>query len=200
MEITQEAFKKMKKRYVDLLKSTKRENIGALIAFLEKNDFFDAPSSMHYHSAFKHGLLLHSLNVYDQLCELCKIYNKDDEINEDTIIISSLLHDICKTSFYKTEMRNKKINGVWKEVQAYTIHDVFPAGHGEKSVMIAQQFIKLSMQEILAINWHMGAFDIRCGDYQGKTALSNSMERFKLVTLLNMADVAATYLMEERED
>ena len=200
MEITQEVFKKMKKKYIDLLKSTKRENIEALIAFLEKNDFFEAPSSAHYHSAFKHGLLLHSLNVYEQLLELCKIYDKEETLEKSTLIIVSLLHDICKTSFYKIEMRNKKINGMWQEVPTYIINDVFPAGHGEKSVMMAQQFIKMSMQEILAINWHMGAFDIRCGDYQGKTALSNSMERFKLLTLLNMADVAATYLIEERED
>lgn len=197
--MTQEEFLIAKKEYIELLVSTERKNIEGLISFLEKNDFFDAPSSSKYHSSFKHGLLFHSLNVYHNLIKLADIYDLEKSINTNSIIITSLLHDICKTSFYVLEKRNKKINGVWEEVDVYTINDTFPAGHGEKSVIIAQQFIKLSMEEILAMNWHMGGFDIRCMDYQGKTALSNAMEKFKLVTLLHMSDVAATYLEEKRE-
>ena len=197
---TQEDAKKAKDRYITLLQSTKRDNINMLIAFLEKNDFFEAPSSCKYHSAFKYGLLFHSLSVYDQLEMLCTLYDKDHSIKDDTRKITALLHDICKTGFYKLEMRNKKINGAWQEVPTYVIDDNFPAGHGEKSVMIAQQFIKLSMQEILAINWHMGGFDIRCMDFQGKSALSNAMEKYQLVTLLHMSDIASTYLLETRDD
>jgi hypothetical protein len=55
------------------------------------------------------------------------------------------------------------------------------------------------MEEILAIDWHMGGYDIRCYDYQGKSAISTAMEKYKLVVLLQMADVAATYLEETRE-
>ena len=197
--MTQEEFTTIKEQYIELLQSTERENIEGLISFLEKNDFFDAPSSCKYHSAFEHGLLFHSMNVYSNLKRLIKVYDKTHTIKEDSVIISSLLHDICKVGFYAKEKRNKKINGVWQEVDTYTVNDKFPAGHGEKSVIIIQQFIKLSMPEILAIDWHMGGFDMRCMDYQGKTALSNAMERYKLVTLLHMADVAATYLEEVRE-
>lgn len=195
---TQEEFLQAKERYIDLLKSTERSNIEGLINFLSKNDFFEAPSSCKYHSAFKHGLLFHSLNVYDSLVIIDKAL--ETNIKEDSLIISALLHDICKTSFYALEKRNKKINNVWQEVDVYTIDDRFPAGHGEKSVIIAQQFIKLTMQEIMAINWHMGGFDIRCQDYQGKTAISTAMENFPLVPLLQMADVRATYLLEVRDD
>lgn len=191
-----------KERYIKLLRSTERTNIDELIDYLSEHDFFEAPSSSRYHSAFKHGLLFHSLNVYDSLV---KIYdalkdNLKNAIKPDSLVIAALLHDICKVDFYATEKRNKKIDGLWQEVEIYTIKDTFPAGHGEKSVMLAQRYIKLTKAEMLAIDWHMGGFDIRCGDYQGKTAISNAMEMVPLVSLLQMADVNATYLMETRDD
>lgn len=59
-----------KKRFIDLLKSTKREGIDKLIDFLEKTDFFTAPASTRFHSSYEGGLLQHSLNVYDCLLDL----------------------------------------------------------------------------------------------------------------------------------
>jgi len=197
--MTQEDFVNAKETFVALLKSTERSNIDGLIRFLEKNDFFDAPSSCKYHSAFKHGLLFHSINVYNNLFKLAEVYDPEHTIKSESLIVTGLLHDVCKTSFYAVEKRNKKIDGVWHEVDTYVVNDHFPAGHGEKSVIMLQQFIKLTMEEILAIDWHMGGYDIRCYDYQGKSAISTAMEKYKLVVLLQMADVAATYLEETRE-
>ena len=52
---------------------------------------------------------------------------------------------ICvKWTFYKSTTRNVKENGSWKEVQVYMVDEKMQIlGHGSKSVIVAQQFIKL---------------------------------------------------------
>ncbi len=111
-----------KKRFIDLLKSTKREGIDKLIDFLEKTDFFTAPASTRFHSSYEGGLLQHSLNVYDCLLNLALASDanpekdldffaagmKIDTVPKESIIIVALLHDLCKTNFYTTELRWRK--------------------------------------------------------------------------------------------
>ena len=36
---------------------------------------------------------------------------------------------------------------------------MFPYGHGEKSVFLIERFMKLKVEEAVAIRWHMGGFD-----------------------------------------
>ena len=96
---------KMKEEFIELLKQINREGIDKLIEFLESSDFFEAPASTRYHGAFKGGLLAHSMKVY----EILKTKTEDN----DSVKIVSLLHDICKVNFYKTDYRNVKNNGVW---------------------------------------------------------------------------------------
>lgn len=44
-----------KERFIELLRSTKREGIEKLIDFLEKTDFFTAPASTRFHSSYEGG-------------------------------------------------------------------------------------------------------------------------------------------------
>ena len=68
-------------------------------------DFFTAPASTRFHAAYEGGLLDHSLNVYNVL--ISKHFNPEtDDLESYTIV--SLLHDLCKAGFYKTELRNRK--------------------------------------------------------------------------------------------
>ena len=113
----------MKEEFIKLLKETNREGMDKLIEFLENSDFFEAPASTRYHGNFKGGLLEHSMKVY----EILKTKVEDN----DSAKIVALLHDICKTNFYKTDFRNVKNNGVWEQVPYYTIEDTIPYGHGE---------------------------------------------------------------------
>ena len=57
----------MIKKFEELLLSTKREGIEALLEFIRKSDFYTAPASTKYHSCHEGGLLEHSLNVYECL-------------------------------------------------------------------------------------------------------------------------------------
>ena len=61
-----------KERFVEIFQTkVKREGADKLLAFLlsDASDFFRAPASTRYHGAYEGGLLEHSLNVYDNLCD-----------------------------------------------------------------------------------------------------------------------------------
>ena len=97
-------------------------------------------------------------------------------------------------------MRNRKNEntGKWEKVPFYMINDQFPAGHGEKSVILLQKFITLTPQEIMAVNWHMGFSDIRASQFSGMNSVSNAMDKYPLVVMNHMADLMATFFDEER--
>ena len=183
----------MREQFLNLLKSTGRERINQLCAYLDTDtDFFKAPASTVHHGAKEGGLLEHSLAVYDCLLKIYKSFDGYVVIDESKIIVS-LLHDICKANFYTVSTRNVKINGVWERVPYYAVEDQFPVGHGEKSVIIAQQFIGLTTEEIMAIRWHMGGWEDSARGYSGQASQSAAMKRYPLITALHMADLAASY-------
>lgn len=173
-----------------------RDGIDKLVDYLQKSDYFTAPASKNNHSDFEGGLLVHSLNVYKRLrkCVLDE-YGGFDKISEESIAICGLFHDLCKVDYYVTEMRNVKENGVWVQKPYYKVEEKLPYGHGEKSVYILSGFIKLSRDEALAINWHMGGFDHRV---QGgnMTSVGECYRRWPLAFWLHIADMQATYIDE----
>lgn len=126
----------MIKEFEELLLSTKREGIDRLLEFIRRSDFYKAPASTRFHSCHESGLLEHSMNVYKCLKEKRNsIIWKEclDKIPDSSLIVISLLHDLCKTYFYTVDYRNKKNDkGVWEKVPYYTIDDKIPYGHGEK--------------------------------------------------------------------
>ena len=195
-----------KDQFINLLMSTKRANIDALISWLEeKSDFFRAPSSTIFHGNYEGGLCQHSLNVYHALNQLVTMTKesalpeKSQSIADESIIISSLLHDLCKTNFYKSEIKVFKddATGTWRHYSTYVCDDKFPLGHGEKSVIMIQNFIKLTGDEIVAIRWHMGLADP--GTFispYNKYAYSTATKESSLTVLLQLADYYASYMME----
>lgn len=186
-----------KVRFLELLNSVNREGIDKLCDYLEKTDFFDAPASAKFHSNYQGGLVEHSLNVYDRFKKLIEIeYGVNQEkISKDSIIICSLLHDICKINYYKTDYRNVKVDGVWVQKPYFAVEDSLPYGHGEKSVYIISGFIKLTREEAMIINWHMGGFDDRVKG--GSYCLSQAFYDFPNALLFHIADIQATYLDED---
>ena len=188
-----------RERFIEIFqRDIKREGADKLLAFLtsDSSDFFRAPASTRYHGAYEGGLLEHSLNVYDNLCDYLARNRVRDvfgiEYNAESIAIAALLHDLCKVNFYVESTRNVKENGVWKTVPYYTIDDRLPYGHGEKSVYIASGYMRLTRDEAFAIRYHMGFSDTdKIGD------VGKAMEMFPLAFFLNCADSEAAYYMEE---
>jgi len=175
---------------ITALRSIKRNGIEDLIKFLEDSDFFDAPSSIKYHSNFKGGLAVHSWKVFTLLKYKVGMYQKlKGKYTEDNIIICGLLHDICKVNYYKRITDN--------EGKQWKIDDKLPLGHGEKSVIVISQFIKLEPCEMLAIRWHMLGLDPGIhfnypSGYPYKTAVNTE----PLVCLLYTADFESTIILE----
>lgn len=191
----------MKERFEELLSSVQREGIDKLLEFIRKSDFYKAPASTKYHGAKEGGLLEYSLNVYE--CLNNKWSNptwtnaiSGHGIDGETIAIVALLHDLCKTYYYTTDTRNVKEGGVWVQKPYYTVDDKIPYGHGEKSVMMIEEYIKLKPVERYAIRWHMGAYE---GEKAWNT-LGVAMEKYPLILALHQADMEATYLMEKDGD
>ena len=157
----------MKTQIIELLKATERERIDKVIDYLNnKSDYFNAPASSAFHGNYPGGLAEHSLNVYNvaMRVKVAMIEMKPelaDRIPDESIAIVALLHDLCKTNVYKIEKKNRKINGVWVETDAYGVdYSKFPLGHGEKSViMLLSLGFALTRDEMLAIRWHMAAWN-----------------------------------------
>lgn len=172
----------------------KREGLENLINWLVTTDFFEAPASSKFHLAEAGGLCKHSINVYKRMLNLAIAEYGEENVNRETIAICGLFHDICKCCFYKTEYRNVKENGEWVQKPYYAVDDMLPYGHGEKSVYIINGYMRLTREEALAINWHMGGFDKRVigGDFE----FSKAYYKYPICVLMHLADVMATYLDE----
>ena len=188
-----------KERFIDIFQSKiHREGARELLDFLLSDhcDFFTAPASTRYHGAYEGGLLEHSLNVYDCLCDqlarerVKQVYGIS--YSEESVAIVALLHDLCKVNFYKTSFRNvKDETGHWVSAPYYTIEDNLPYGHGEKSVYIVSGYMRLTRDEAFAIRYHMGFSGPEDANQVGR-----ALEMFPLASMLFMADMEASYFME----
>lgn len=168
-----------------------REGSEKLLEWIETTDFFTAPASTRYHYSCESGLVMHSVSVYNTMIE--KHFDEEND-NPESFAICALLHDLCKAQFYKVSTRNVKNEetGRWEKVPYYAIEDRFPFGHGEKSVFLIERFMRLKLDEAMAIRWHMGEF----GDKNSNT-ISQAYNLYPLAVKLHLADLESTYLREK---
>ena len=180
----------MEEEFIKLLRSTNREGIENLIEFLKKTDFFKAPASTRFHGNYEGGLLEHSMKVYEILKH--KVENSIIKIDtpQESLILIALLHDLCKANYYKIDYRNaKNALGVWEKVPYYTVEDTIPYGHGEKSVMMITEYIKLTPEEKYAIRWHMGYTEPK--ELYG--TIGEAYKKYPIALLTHEADLESTY-------
>ena len=177
-------------KFRELCSQINRPGIDALLKWLEQTDYFTAPASTKYHGAYQGGLLEHSLNVYTEAKRLLSVY-PEISVPEESVIIATLFHDLCKVNFYASEKRNRKnTSGQWESYDAYTIKEKFCyGGHGSKSVFLIQNFMALKPEEAIAINCHMGSWD-------GNNNVGSAYENCPFAWLLHVADESATYILE----
>jgi len=180
----------LKDKYLKLLKSVQRDGMDKLISFIEKSDFFKAPASTRFHGSYEGGLLEHSLKVYEILKHKVQNCIMEMQVSNDSIILIALLHDICKVNFYKVDYRNAKNEfGEWEKVPYYTVEDTIPYGHGEKSVMMITEYIKLTVEEKYCIRWHMGYTEPK----ELYNTIGEAYKKYPLALLTHEADLEATY-------
>lgn len=185
-------LKEIKDTIINLLNSTGRKGMDRVIKYLEETDFFIAPASTKYHSNYEGGLAEHSLNVYELFSEKNKRF--DLGLSEETVTIVALLHDICKVNFYnKQELWRKNDKNRWESYIGYKVIDDFPIGHGEKSVIMLQSFIRLTKEEMLMIRWHMGNTEPK----ELMMHIGNAYNMVPAAAALHTADMEASFLLEK---
>ena len=198
-----------KQEFIELLRSTGRDGTDDLIEYLDqgRNHFFTAPASVNHHLNHDGGLLRHSLNVCHAALKL-----RDDVIEQrpdlenrlrrDSVIIAALLHDICKADIYRPTRRKKRdANGILVDVDTYdVVYDNFPMGHGEKSAIMALWGgLDIDQEELLAIRWHMTAWDLPHQSVELSKSLNTARDQHPLCSLIQLADGLAANLYEFTE-
>jgi hypothetical protein len=195
----------LKQQFIDKLRTTQREGVDNVIKHLDRLGFFVAPASTKFHLNVKGGLMQHSWNVYQTAVmlreQMIRIKPElEQKLPMESIIIASLLHDACKSNIYKETLVNRKNDqGIWEKVPGYDVdYSSLPLGHGEKSViMLLALGLKLTKDEMLAIRWHMTAWELAFQSGEQKANLQKAKELAPLCTLIQCADGLASALLED---
>lgn len=195
----------LKKEFIDLLLSTRRQGVENIVHELESLGFFQAPASRESHLSYDGGLVEHSLNVYHvakriaaEMYTLCPGL----EVPEESIVITSLLHDLCKTTRYYSKKDVVHADGT-TEFTYIKDYSHFPIGHGEKSVIqLLRWGLELTEDEMLAIRYHMGPWQLSMTNEESQRDYREACTHHPLVAILQTADTLAAQIIEtfERND
>ena len=187
------------------LLSTKPDGMENVIKHLDRLGFFTAPASTKFHLSVRGGLMQHSWNVCNTALMLREqmIQMKPElaqKLPVESVIIASLLHDVCKSNIYKDAILNRKNDqGIWEKIPGYEVdYSSLPLGHGEKSViMLLTLGLKLTKDEMLAIRWHMTAWELAFQSPEQKSNLQKAREIAPLCAIIQAADGLSSSLLEE---
>ena len=193
-----------KEEFLQLLRSTKRDGVEEVIEDLESLGFFTAPASAGHHLNTEGGLVRHSLNTCRAALAIWESMKAlepslENEVKRDSIVIATLLHDVCKSDIYKrTVKKRKNALGMWENSEGYKVsYKNFPMGHGEKSlVLVLCSGLDLSDDEMLAIRWHMGAWGVNQNSYEDVRSFDTAQKLYPLVAIVHAADCMAANIME----
>ena len=181
-----------------------REGMREVLKKLKEIGFFTAPASSVFHLNVPGGLAAHSISVYEVAMRLKTVVVEmrpelEERLSDESIAIAALLHDVCKSQVYKpVRKRRKDPDGCWRDYDGYDVdyHD-FPMGHGEKSVIMLLMYgLKLTEDEMVAIRWHMSAWDLPFQSAEEKSSLNAAKEKCPLLTLLQCADGMSAGMLE----
>ena len=179
-----------KLQIISLLNSTKRASMDEMIEWLEEHGYFEAPGSTRFHGCYKGGLAQHSLNVYEHLTRLNILCSLG--IDNNVIIISTLLHDVCKVGQYLGDSK------------PYRWNPSNPKGHASLSLQRVSGILTLTKDEADMIRYHMGAwgsteFDCNKGEYD----TADMMDAYKNnvgVRFIYFADESAAAIEKAEEN
>lgn len=161
-------------------------NSIVLSNFLDELGYFTAPASVSHHSNYIGGLYDHSKRVAIELQYLTVKLNLRWDHSSSPFTVG-MLHDLCKCDDYVMDD-----NGVW----IYNKNKLLP-GHGDKSVMLAQQVMTpvqggITDEEMYCIRWHMGAFD----DAANWSCYTAAVRAYPNVLYTHTADMIASQIIE----
>lgn len=147
---------------------------------LDEMGFFTAPSSKSHHGAYEGGNYDHSHAVAKFLIDMTEA-GKIQWQNPRSPWVVGIFHDICKCDSYKL------VSAEGEAPKWEYNNDTVLSGHGEKSVMLLSQFLKLTEEEVLCIRYHMGAYIKE--DWNG---INRAIEKYPSVLWTHTADMYAS--------
>lgn len=162
--------------------------IEKILSWLKETDFYDAPASTIFHESFPHGLMRHSILVYNNMLELIEISKFKDVVNIDSAALCCLVHDWCKINLYQPFKKNVKNEqtGKWEQKDSYKRGRFeHPFGHGAASMWMATKMFNLNEEEALALRWHMSMFNVASNEIN---EYQQACEEYPLVHLLQFSD------------
>ena len=211
-----EDTKTAKEEFLELLRSTGREGVEGVIEDLEEQGFFTAPASAGHHLNTEGGLVEHSLNTAKAALAVWEGMKQIDasletEVTRDSVIIASLLHDVCKSDIYFRSIKKRKNRlGQWEDCEGYKVsYKNFPMGHGEKSVIlvllsgeksvyIVSSYMRLTREEAMAIRWHMGAWGVNMTSFEDMRNYDAAKTLYPLVSIVQAGDSLAASILERK--
>lgn len=155
--------------------------------YLFANGFFSAPASTKYHGNYEGGLFDHSFTVMNILVELSAKNNLKWQRAESPFIVG-MFHDLCKIDQYRIDNSEPYTVGEATRYEHRTNTDF--KGHGDKSILLLCQHMKLTEEEVMCIRYHMGAFTEKdeWSDY------TNAVHRYANVLWTHHADMLASHV------
>lgn len=158
------------------------------VDWLTGEGFFEAPASIHHHGAYSGALFDHSFQVMNVLLSLTERLELKWQREESPYLVG-MFHDLCKVDNYKCAAEwGESVSNI--EKWEYNNATLLP-GHGEKSVILLQQHIQLTDEEMLCIRWHMGAFDNK----ENWNSYGRSVTKYPNVLYTHTADMVAARIL-----
>ena len=117
--------------------------------------------------------------------------------------IIGMFHDLCKMDLYRHPMSDAVLHALdangQKDIREVDTTkwehnpDTLLKGHGDKSVMLLSQYLPLTMEEILCIRYHMGAFV----DQREWNDYTRAIHQYDTVLWTHHADMIASHILED---
>lgn len=155
--------------------------------YLLVNGFFSAPASTKYHGDYEGGLFDHSFTVMNILVELSAKNNLKWQRAESPFIVG-MFHDLCKIDQYRIDNSEPYTVGEATRYEYRTDTDF--KGHGDKSILLLCQHMKLTEEEVMCIRYHMGTFTEK-DEWRDYT---NAVHRYANVLWTHHADMLASHV------
>jgi 23S rRNA maturation-related 3'-5' exoribonuclease YhaM len=173
-----------KQKFLDRY-ARRSERLKTITEALENIGYFICPAAKSHHGNYLGGLWEHSNEVAKQLAEI-SICMKLSWEREDSPLVIGLLHDVCKTNLYKIDFDENKGD----LTIGYNDERIID-GHGDLSVIMVQQHVELTTEEIMCIRYHMGAFV----DQKEWQYYSKAVQQYPNVLWTHTADMIASQIM-----
>ena len=173
----------------------RKDEFDALINFMEnETDYLNSPASTRFHLCRKQGLLEHSVNVAETMLKLRS--SLAPEIDEESCIITALIHDLGKAGmpgtpqYLENEPTPKQKQYGFPASIPYRINEsLVYLSVPVRSLYLAIPHISLSESEVQAVMYHDGQY---VDDNK-----SVATKETPLLLLLQYADTWSTFVTEK---